>query len=133
MEKAQGHLGFMIEGKPVVFATGCKLVAEESEDEWVDVKPLTLDAQCEVPVGCGDIATSLLGEQPNCDVVFELPIGKLPRKMKKAWKNVPFNGNTKWQRKVLAYMKTRKKTFHDCTIDFASAEDGTNVTITHNK
>lgn len=120
----------MLGTAPICFASKCTIVTEQHDDKWQEPAK-SWEGSCEAiaPAPDDEPIKRLLDQKPTFDVIIERPIGKLPRKMKKAYSHSPFNKNTKWMRKLQNYLKTRKVVLTDCTMDMFEDKNGINATI----
>lgn len=120
----------MLGTAPICFTSKCTIVTEQHDDKWQE-SARSWEVSCEAiaPAPADDPIKRLLDQEPTFDVTIERPIGKLPRKMKKAFNHTPFNKNTKWMRKLLCYMERRAITVRRCTVDMHPTADGIEATF----
>lgn len=122
--------GILINGTPVFYSSDVRIATGNTDNRWQEsAKSWEVSCEAIAPAPADDPIKRLLDQEPTFDVTIERPIGKLPRKMKKAYRHSPFNKNTKWMRKLQNYLKTRKVVLTDCTMDMFEDKNGINVTI----
>lgn len=93
--------GILINGTPVFYSSDVRIATGNTDNRWQEsAKSWEVSCEAIAPAPADDPIKRLLDQEPTFDVTIELPIGKLPRKMKKAYSHSPFNKNTKWMRKL---------------------------------
>ena len=98
---------------------------EESSKSW-DILCNALVTECDIPDPLNDM---IQGPQ-LMDVKIERPIGKMPRKMKKADKRDPY-GKTKWGRKAINCRRRHTTILNDAEIVITKQDQETlTATIT---
>lgn len=120
----------IIIGTPVFYSSDVRIATDNTDNRWQE-SAWSWEVSCEAiaPAPADDPIKRLLDQEPTFDVTIERPIGKLPRKMKKAYSHSTFNKNTKWMRKLQNYLKTRKVVLTDCTMDMFEDKNGINASI----
>jgi hypothetical protein len=102
-------MGIMVDGKPIGLAKECMLTCSieddgSTKDNGVWDNPITGRA---VVTNVGDPIHKLLNAMPRkVDVELRRDMGKMPRKMKKAYRvGDLYKRGTKWKRKAKAYAR----------------------------
>lgn len=115
---------------PVVYSSSVHIATGNTDNRWQEpAKSWEVSCEAIAPAPADDPIKRLLDQEPTFDVTIKRPIGKLPRKMKKAFNHTPFNKNTKWMRKLLCYMERMAITVRRCTVDMHPTADGIEATF----
>lgn len=128
-----GCVRLFVGRQPIAYATQCTLTVSDTEDgstkeekrnEWKPVRK-SWDLECGgVVKPCEGFVDNIMGKKVNeIDAVIQTRPGKMPRKMKKAYRS-DCKRNTKWKRKAERHIKRTTYQAKQCRLDVSESGDG---------
>ena len=121
-----GNVRLFVGGQQVAYAPQCTLTVSDTDDgstkdekcnEWKPVRK-SWDLECSgVVKPCEGVVDDIMGKNGNeIDAVIQTRPGKMPRKMKKAYRS-KCKRDTKWKRKAERHIKRTTYQAKRCRLD----------------